>query len=64
MKIQGFDLSFKPGGWGCKPVVNGTSLPESFSTQGQAIEWLKSRNIRFELQCASAAADYENMTDE
>ena len=64
MIIQGFNITFKEGGWGWKPVVNGITLCESFSTQEEAIEWLKGRNLKFERSFAIAQDEHDNMSDE
>ena len=64
MTIQGFNITFQEGGWGWKPVVNGTTLCESFTTQEDAVHWLKGRNINFERNFAIAQDQYDNMTDE
>ena len=64
MSIQGFNITFKKGGWGWIPVVNGTTLCESFTTQENAVNWLKGRNINFEKGFAIAQDQYDNMADE
>ena len=64
MIIQGFEIEFKNLGWGCKPVVDGVELPESFISQKKAVEWLKSKSVKFERGFALCQREHDYAADE
>lgn len=64
IKIQGFEITFKEGGWGYIPIIKGTALSESFGSIEGAVRRLSECNIERELGYAVARDARENMSDE